>query len=117
MISAETDRYVRENWAKLAPTFRDAHNRLRQKLGMHTLPPPKIDLYVPPRGPTGKPFDPSNPDFLQSAREFLGSTLLGPRGGEGFSINGNAVHDNAAHDLRRKPRQRAQEPSEGFTVR
>lgn len=90
MISATTERYVKENWAKLSPAFRNAHNRLRQRLGMETLPPPKIDLYVPPRGPAAKPFDPSSPDFVQVAREFVGP-MFGPRGSEGFTINGKEV--------------------------
>lgn len=83
---SEHKSYEEANWAKLSPAFRDAHNRLRQLRGMATIPPPKIDLYVPPRGPAVKPFDPANPDFVASAREFMGTTIMGPRGDEGFSI-------------------------------
>jgi hypothetical protein len=82
--------YEEANWAKLSPAFRNAHNRLRQLKGLPTIPPPKIDLYVPPRGPALKPFDPSNPEFLQSVREFTGP-IFGPKGGEGFTVNGKQV--------------------------
>src|SRR4029077_9154851 len=40
--------YEEANWARLSPTFRTVHNRLRQLRGMPTIPPPEIDLYVPP---------------------------------------------------------------------
>jgi hypothetical protein len=111
MISAATQQYVKDNWAKLSPTFRAAHNRLRQRLGMETLPPPKIDLYVPARGPAAKPFDPTNPDFVASAREFLGP-VLGPRGGEGFTINGET--SGSPHRAKPKP---ASDGDEGFVIR
>jgi hypothetical protein len=74
----------------LSPAFRNAHNRLRQMRGMPTIAPPKIDLYVPPKAPALKPFDPADPDFLRSVREFNGP-ILGPRGGEGLTINGKEV--------------------------
>lgn len=82
--------YEEANWAKLSPAFRAAHNRLRQLRGLPTLPPPKIDLYVAPRGPAPKPFDPTSPEFVQVAREFMGP-ILGPKGGEGFTINGREI--------------------------
>lgn len=82
--------YEETNWARLSPAFRGAHNRLRQMRGQETLPPPKIDLYVAPRAPVIKPFDPTNPEFLAAVREFNGP-MFGPRGEEGFSINGRQV--------------------------
>lgn len=82
--------YEEANWARLSPLRRDAINRLRQARGQSTIPPPKIDLYVPPRAPVLKPFDPSDPDFVRSVREFNGP-ILGPRGGEGFTINGKDI--------------------------
>jgi hypothetical protein len=112
MISAENRRYIEDNWAKLSPAFRAAHNRLRQRLGMETRPPPKIDLYVPPRGPAAKPFDFSDKDFVAAGRQFL-APVLGLPGDEGFTINGNTVHD-----LRRPARRSAAEQTgEGFTIR
>jgi hypothetical protein len=74
------------NWARLSPAFRAAHNRLRQARGVEPLPEPKIDLYVPPRGPRPLPFDPTNREFVAATREFLGQPMMGPRGGEGFEI-------------------------------
>lgn len=82
--------YEETNWAKLSPAFRNAHNRLRQQRGQPTIPPPKIDLYVAPRAPALKPFDPTDKDFLAAAREFTGP-IFGPRGEEGFSINGKVL--------------------------
>lgn len=116
MISAANRKYVEDNWAKLSPAFRAAHNRLRQKHGMETLPPPKIDLYVPSRGPAAKPFDFANKEFVASGREFLGP-IFGPHGGEGFSINGDAVHDLRRTPKRPKRKSQQQAPSEGFTIR
>jgi hypothetical protein len=87
---SEGKTYEEANWAKLSPAFRNAHNRLRQTRGLSPIPPPKIDLYVAPRGPEVKPFDPSNPDFVAATRQFLGSTLPAP-GNEGFTINGRTA--------------------------
>lgn len=70
------EEYVKANWARLSPKFRDAHNRYRQARGMETIPPPKKDLYVHKRGPTVKPYDFSSKEFLASAREFLGPQMV-----------------------------------------
>lgn len=82
--------YEEANWAKLSPAFREAHNRLRQARGLDTLPPPAVDLYVKPRQPLLRPFDPADKEFIKVTREFLGSTLMGG-GEEGFSVNGKMV--------------------------
>lgn len=82
--------YEEANWAKLSPQFRAAHNRLRQARGMQTLPPPAVDLYVPPKAPAIKPFDPADREFVSSVREFLGPTMMGG-GLEGFTVNGKEV--------------------------
>lgn len=83
--------YEEANWAKLSPAFRRAHNRLRQARGLPAIPDPKIDLYVAPRGPETKPFDPTDREFVAASREFLGAPIMGPRGAEGFSINGKST--------------------------
>lgn len=88
--NAPTISYEEANWAKLSPAFRDAHNRLRQMRGQPPIAPPKIDLYVAPRGPELKPFDPSNPEFVAATRQFLGAPLP-VKGEEGFSINGRSI--------------------------
>ena len=84
--------YEETNWAKLSPTFRAAHNRLRQLRGMSPLPPPAIDLYRPP---LVKRADPAELAALQreantAKAQFLGGGLMS-RGPEGFTINGEPV--------------------------
>lgn len=81
--------YEEANWHKLSPTFRDAHNKLRQARGLPTLPPPRIDMYVPPAAVV-RPFDPTDKEFVAATREFLGATMMGG-GNEGFTINGKLV--------------------------
>jgi hypothetical protein len=88
--SASGKTYEEANWARLSPLFRNAHNKLRQARGLPTLPPPAIDLYVPPKAPLIKPFDPTDKEFVAATREFLGSTLMGGTD-EGFTINGRLV--------------------------
>ena len=80
-----TGDYVIDNWAKLSPKFREAHNRLLCARGMVPIPEPKVSLWQPIRGPAVKPFDFSNKEFVGVAREFMGPMLPGH---EGFSING-----------------------------
>lgn len=91
--------YEEANWAKLSPVFRETHNRLRQTRGLSPIPPPKIDLYVAPKAPLIKPFDPNDKEFVAATREFFGGTLMGG-GAEGFSgpakamfINGQRLND------------------------
>lgn len=83
--------YEEANWARLSPVFRATHNRLRQTRGLPTIPPPKIDLYVPPKAPLIRTFDPADKEFVKATREFLGATLMGG-GTEGFTINGKKVN-------------------------
>lgn len=79
-------------WPTLSPAFREAHNRLRSARGQQPIPPPKIDLYVPPRGPVVTPFDPSDKEFIAEVRKFHGGAIPGAWAqGEGFSINGKDV--------------------------
>jgi len=44
--------YEEANWARLSPTFRAAHNRLREERGLPPIPAPVVDHYVAPE-PTG----------------------------------------------------------------
>jgi hypothetical protein len=87
--------YEEANWARLSPTFRAAHNRLRQARGQATIPPPKVDLWVPPKAPLIKPFDANDPEFIKATREFVGAPMMmgGGRGEEGFTVNGQRVND------------------------
>jgi hypothetical protein len=50
------------------------------------LPPPDLDRYVPPKEPMMRPFNPSDPEFVASARQFMGPPSFG--GEVGFTING-----------------------------
>jgi hypothetical protein len=88
MPNGERLTYEEANWAKLSPTFRLAHNRLRQTRGLPTIPPPLVDLYVKPRQPLIRPFDPSDKEVqlaLAQARMFDGPMPM-VRGNEGFTI-------------------------------
>jgi hypothetical protein len=114
--------YEEANWAKLSPAFRTAHNRLRQTRGLPTLPPPAVDLYVPPQARVRK-FDPSDPEFVAEAKNWIrGEATMLPRarGDEGYTINGSSVQDaELAGGLKQlgapalKPNA---EESEGFSV-
>jgi hypothetical protein len=64
--------YEEANWARLSPTFRAAHNRLRQLRSMPTIPPPEVDLYVSPAPTALRPFDPADPEAVAAAHEFNG---------------------------------------------
>jgi hypothetical protein len=64
--------YEEANWARLSPTFRAAHNRLRQLRSMPTIPPPEVDLYVSPAPTAVRPFDPADPEAVAAAHEFNG---------------------------------------------
>jgi hypothetical protein len=85
--------YEEARWPWLSPERRAAHNRLLQARGMPTIPPPRIDMYVPPRAPVIKPFDPNDKEFLEAIREADPRlpTMGGQRGEEGFTINGVRV--------------------------
>lgn len=115
--------YEEANWAKLSPKFRDAHNRLRQARGQETLPPPKIDLYVPPPPRQVRAFDPSNAEFIGAVREFHGGAVpFAGAQGEGFTINGSAVSFNlndeerARDAVRRSARVTQARVDEGFRI-
>jgi hypothetical protein len=55
---------IEKNWARLSPTFRAAHNRLRAVRGQPPIPSPKRDLYVAPQA-TARPVEPA--DDLEAA--------------------------------------------------
>jgi hypothetical protein len=65
--------YEEENWARLSPAFRAAHNRLRMARGEPPIPEPRIDHYVPPRATsTPLPFNPADPEAIAVEAEFRG---------------------------------------------
>ena len=91
-VAMQGQTYEEANWAKLSPTFRTAHNRLRQQRGMAPLPPPKVDLYKPPLARQASPQDlaASDRESLGVMRQFLGNPVM-TGGEEGFMINGRKV--------------------------
>jgi hypothetical protein len=79
--------YEEANWARLSPTFRAAHNRLRQLRGMPTIPPPEVDLYVPPPPTAVRPFDPADPEAIAADNEFSPPAPRGVNGsGQSFRV-------------------------------
>jgi hypothetical protein len=65
--------FEEENWARLSPAFRAAHNRLRMARGEPPIPEPKVDLYVPPRATsTPLPFNPADPEAIAVEAELRG---------------------------------------------
>lgn len=81
-----TGNYEVDNWPWLSPKFREAHNRRLQARGLPTIPPPLVDLYVPPPAII-REIDYNDREFVGATREFLGGTLMGG-GEEGFTVNG-----------------------------
>jgi ribosomal protein L12E/L44/L45/RPP1/RPP2 len=75
--------YEAENWARLSPRFRQAHNRLRAARGIAPIPEPEVDLYVPPPAREIETFDPRSEEGVAAARQFLGPVIAGD---EGFEV-------------------------------
>jgi hypothetical protein len=111
--------YEEANWAHLSPAFRAAHNRLRATRGLSPIPEPAIDQYIPPPAVI-RPFDPGDREVVAAARGFMGTTLLGERGREGFTINGEAVNDAApirsGHMPQSPPLAGEGREGQGFTI-
>ena len=82
--------YEEVNWARLSPTFRDTHNRLRQLRGMPPIPPPVVDLYKPPldRRADPKELEALNSEQAMAKAQFLGQRRMMAPGREGFTFNG-----------------------------
>jgi hypothetical protein len=83
--------YEEANWARLSPAFREAHNRHRQARGLPAIPPPPVDLYVPPKEPPRVRVQSADDirETQAAARSFLRSDGVPPLpGGEAFYING-----------------------------
>jgi hypothetical protein len=93
-MKVETERYgatyEEANWAKLSPTFRETHNRLRQLRGMAPIPPPVVDLYRPPlvKRADPKEIEALDREQLTAKSQFLGQQRHMAPGREGFTING-----------------------------
>jgi hypothetical protein len=73
MTRAAMKSFEEENWARLSPAFRAAHNRLRILRGLSPIPEPKVDLYRPPREAAIRPVDdPADPEAVAAMCEFRG---------------------------------------------
>jgi hypothetical protein len=85
--------YEEANWAKLSPTFRDAHNRLRITRGLSPIPQPAIDLYRPPpiRRADPKELEALDREAGAAKAQFLGQQRHMAPGREGFTVNGVEV--------------------------
>lgn len=84
--------YETENWAKLSPAFREAHNRLRTAKGLAPLPPPAVDLYVAPPRRTLVVADGSDPELIAEYRRSTAEFDNRLRNGaEGFQVKGGKV--------------------------
>jgi hypothetical protein len=68
-MAKESRSYTPEQWARLSPAFRAAHNRLRAVRGLPPIPEPKVDRYKPPRGGV-RLFDPADPEAVAAAADF-----------------------------------------------
>lgn len=101
--------YEEDNWDRLSPRFRDAHNRLRQARGLETIPPPKVDRYVAPQQRAVTAIDPNDPEVMREIR--ARAMALGIRGGdEGFTIKSGPV-EHGPSGRQRDGRD------EGFSIR
>jgi hypothetical protein len=78
--------YEEDNWDKLSPAFREAHNQRLQTRGLPTIPPPPVDNYKP-SPPSIRKLDMSDPEAVAAARSFMGASMKMP-GDEGFTVNG-----------------------------
>jgi hypothetical protein len=92
--------YVAINWAELSPAFRSAHNALRRARGEPPIPPPREDLYTPPRGRALQvPTEDDAREALAAQLEFL-AWVDHPT--TGSSIAGRLALDKARYELRQK---------------
>jgi hypothetical protein len=119
--------YESENWPRLSPAFREAHNRLRHAKGQSPIPPPVKDLYVaPPPRPMVQAVDASDPELQAEYRASTARFDAVLRGGaEGFQINGSRVEGLEVVELPRgmgyegitEGRRGDVHVTEGFTIR
>jgi hypothetical protein len=61
--------YEEAHWPRLSPAFRNVHNELRRLRGQPTIPEPRIDLYIPPRGPDPIAWNPHDTELHRVLRE------------------------------------------------
>ena len=118
--------YETENWHKLSPKFREAHNRLRTSKGLAPLPPPLKDEYVPPPPRPVLVVEANDPELMREYRAATSRFDAALRGGaEGFQIKGGKVEglevvelpNGMGYEGMREGRRGAVHVSEGFTIR
>lgn len=107
--------YEEAHWAELSPGFRAAHNRLRRMRGLTAIPDPAVDRYVPPP-PNIRTVDLNDRETRAAVAEFVGQPVLGARGDEGFTINGEAPKGEPRPAAAAPVRQNERQHTEGFSI-
>jgi len=109
---ARVGSYEHDRWEYFSPARRAAVNRLRQARGQETIPPPKVDRYVPPPSSAIVPVNPNDPDIIREIRAHGAALgLQVGRGDEGFTVKSGPV--DSAPPSRGGPDSR----DEGFSIR
>ena len=87
--------YEEDNWPRLSPRFRDAHNALRVARGQPAIPSPVKDEYVTPIARKVVEVDLADPEFQQEIRALTRNfDARLSQGSEGFDIR---EHSRAAY--------------------
>lgn len=118
--------YETENWHKLSPAFREAHNRLLTAKGLSPIPPPIKDEYVAPPPRTIVSVDATDPELMREYRAATSRFDAALRhGAEGFQVKGGRVEGlevvelpgNLGYEGIREGRRGNIQVTEGFSIR
>jgi hypothetical protein len=118
--------YESENWPRLSPKFREAHNRKRAAQGLAVLPPPVRDEYVPPPPRPLVTVTANDPELMADYRAATSRFDAALRGGaEGFQVKGGRVEGlevvelpgNLGYEGIVEGRRGNVHVTEGFTIR
>lgn len=118
--------YETENWPRLSPKFREAHNRKRAAFGQPPIPPPVVDLYVTP---PPRPIVSVDVPDMELMGEYRAATArfdaMLREGAEGFMVKGGKVEGlevvelpgNRGFEGITEGRRGTIQVSEGFSIR
>ena len=118
--------YETENWAKLSPRFREAHNRLRVARGEPAIPPPKVDLYVQPPPQPVRTVEVVDSELRAEYRAATSRfDMMLRNGAEGFQVKGGKVEglevvelpNGMGYEGVREGRKGNIQITEGFSIR